>query len=44
MAVPLFASVEISRGLTTAILHLVIGLPILTLIPTMGRASRRKLH
>lgn len=41
MAVPLFASVEISRGLSTAALHLVIGLPILTLIPTMGRASRR---
>lgn len=42
MAVPLFASVEISRGLSTAVLHLVIGLPILTLIPTMGKASRRK--
>ncbi|MGB6041141.1 MAG: hypothetical protein WBG39_14950, partial [Gordonia sp. (in: high G+C Gram-positive bacteria)] len=39
---PLLLSAQISSGIGTAIVHLVIGLPILTLIPTMGRSSHRK--
>ena len=40
--IPIAASVELSRGIATAVLHLFIGLPILILIPTMGEHSRRK--
>lgn len=36
---PLLLSEQISSGIGTAVLHLIIGLPVLTLIPTMGRAS-----
>ncbi|MBM7366652.1 hypothetical protein [Gordonia hydrophobica] len=36
---PLFLSAEISSGIGTAILHFIIGMPVLTLIPTMSRAS-----
>lgn len=39
---PLLLSAQISSGIGTAIVHLVIGLPILTLIPTMGRSSHKK--
>ncbi|MGB3697331.1 MAG: DUF6069 family protein [Gordonia sp. (in: high G+C Gram-positive bacteria)] len=39
---PLFLSQEISSGIGTAVMHFIIGMPVLTLIPTMGRASRRK--
>lgn len=37
--VPLLLSAEISVGIATAIVHLVIGLPILALIPAMGNKS-----
>lgn len=37
--VPLFLSAEISSGIGTAVMHFIIGLPVLTLIPTMGRAG-----
>ncbi len=37
--IPLLLSAEISVGIATAILHLIIGLPILGLIPTMGQKS-----
>lgn len=39
--VPLLADGDIWRGLATAFLHLCIGLPILSLIPTMGNRSKR---
>lgn len=42
VVIPLALSAEISTGIGTAIMHLIIGLPVLTLIPTMGNASRRK--
>lgn len=37
--IPLLLSQEISVGLATAAMHLVIGVPILALIPTVGRKS-----
>lgn len=40
--VPLLLSAEFSVGIATAIVHLVIGLPILTLIPAMGHKSIRQ--
>ncbi|MFT4085788.1 MAG: hypothetical protein QM658_01320 [Gordonia sp. (in: high G+C Gram-positive bacteria)] len=40
--VPLTASSELHIGIATAIIHLVIGLPVLTLIPTMGSHSQRR--
>ncbi|MGO3326696.1 DUF6069 family protein [Gordonia sp. (in: high G+C Gram-positive bacteria)] len=42
VVIPLALSAEISTGIGTALMHLIIGLPVLTLIPTMGSASRRK--
>lgn len=42
--IPLFLSAEISSGIGTAVMHFIIGMPVLTLIPTMGRASARKNH
>ncbi|WP_026919199.1 DUF6069 family protein [Gordonia shandongensis] len=33
---------QYASGIGTAIMHLLIGLPVLTLIPTMGRSSTRK--
>ena len=42
VVIPLALSAEISTGIGTAIMHLIIGLPVFTLIPTMGTASRRK--
>ena len=40
--IPLFLSAEISSGIGTAIMHFIIGMPVLTLIPTMGRASANR--
>ncbi|GAB06119.1 hypothetical protein M2359_001984 [Gordonia amarae] len=40
--IPLLLSAEISVGIATAILHLIIGLPILALIPAMGQKSLRR--
>lgn len=37
--VPLVLSAEISVGIATAVLHLVIGIPILALVPAMGHKS-----
>ncbi|MFW0784283.1 hypothetical protein AAFP35_07145 [Gordonia sp. CPCC 206044] len=37
--IPLVLSAEISVGIATAILHLIIGVPILILVPTMGHKS-----
>ncbi|WP_132993902.1 DUF6069 family protein [Gordonia zhaorongruii] len=42
VVVPLALSAEISTGIGTAVMHLVIGLPVFSLIPTMGSASRKK--
>ena len=42
VVVPLLLSAEFSVGLGTAIMHLVIGLPILALIPAMGEKSLRR--
>ncbi|GAA4673731.1 DUF6069 family protein [Gordonia humi] len=42
VVIPLALSNEISTGIGTAVMHLIIGIPVLTLIPTMGTASRRK--
>lgn len=42
IVVPLAASQDIWRGVATGVLHLFIGLPILSLIPTMGNHSQRK--
>ncbi|EGD56624.1 hypothetical protein [Gordonia neofelifaecis] len=39
---PLLLSDQISSGIGTAVLHLIIGLPVLTLIPTMGHASSNR--
>lgn len=38
--VPLTVDADIWRGLATGILHVCIGLPVLSLIPTMGSRSR----
>lgn len=40
--IPLFLSAEISSGIGTAVMHFIIGMPVLTLIPTMGRASTKR--
>ncbi|GAC69763.1 DUF6069 family protein [Gordonia soli] len=40
--VPLLLSSEISVGIGTAVMHLVIGLPILALIPAMGHKSTQR--
>ncbi|GAB88404.1 hypothetical protein [Gordonia rhizosphera] len=37
--IPLVLSVEVSVGIATAVLHLIIGVPVLVLIPTMGHKS-----
>lgn len=37
--IPLLLSAEVSVGIATAVLHLVIGIPILILIPAMGHKS-----
>ncbi|MAU83232.1 DUF6069 family protein [Gordonia sp. Z-3] len=37
--IPLILSAELSVGIATAILHLIIGLPIISLIPAMGHKS-----
>ncbi|GEE02047.1 hypothetical protein nbrc107696_24930 [Gordonia spumicola] len=42
VVIPITLSAEISTGIGTAVMHLIIGLPVLLLIPTMGTASRRK--
>ncbi|GAC80650.1 MULTISPECIES: DUF6069 family protein [Gordonia] len=42
VVIPLTMSAEISTGIGTAVMHLIIGLPVLALIPTMANASRRK--
>ncbi|MFZ2511644.1 MAG: DUF6069 family protein [Gordonia sp. (in: high G+C Gram-positive bacteria)] len=39
--VPLTVDADIWRGLATGILHVCIGIPILSLIPTMGSRSQR---
>lgn len=39
VVIPLLLSAEFSVGLATAAMHLVIGLPLLTLIPAMGEKS-----
>ena len=39
--VPLAADGDIWRGLATGVLHVCIGLPVLSLIPTMGNRSHR---
>lgn len=38
--IPLVLSSEVSVGLGTAVMHLIIGLPIFSLIPAMGHKSR----
>ncbi|MEP9392167.1 DUF6069 family protein [Gordonia sp. VNQ95] len=40
VVVPLVLSAQFSVGLGTAIMHLMIGLPVLSLIPAMGHKSR----
>ncbi|MEE4022485.1 hypothetical protein V1Y59_05280 [Gordonia sp. PKS22-38] len=37
--IPLILSAELSVGIATAVVHLIIGLPIATLVPAMGRKS-----
>ncbi|WAC54841.1 hypothetical protein [Gordonia sp. SL306] len=37
--IPLVLSSEVSVGIATAVLHLIIGLPILALVPAMGHKS-----
>ena len=37
--IPLVLSAQISTGISTAVVHLVIGLPVLSLIPAMGEKS-----
>ncbi|AZG44833.1 hypothetical protein [Gordonia insulae] len=39
--IPLVLSAELSVGIATAVLHLVIGIPILALVPAMGHKSIR---
>lgn len=40
--IPLVLSSEVSVGIGTAVMHLVIGLPVLSLIPAMGAKSRNR--
>lgn len=40
--VPLIVYTDIAAGISSAVLHLIIGLPILTLIPTMARQSTKQ--
>jgi len=42
--IPLIASIntDFGSGVVTAIIHLCIGLPVLTLIPTMGNQSQKR--
>ena len=38
---PVAADGDIWRGLATGVLHVCIGLPVLSLIPTMGNRSKQ---
>ncbi|MFT4041843.1 MAG: DUF6069 family protein [Gordonia sp. (in: high G+C Gram-positive bacteria)] len=40
--VPLVLSAQLSTGIGTAVMHLVIGLPLFSLIPAMGQKSLRR--
>ncbi|GAC56739.1 hypothetical protein GOHSU_12_01290 [Gordonia hirsuta DSM 44140 = NBRC 16056] len=40
--VPLAADADIWRGLTSGVIHVCIGIPVLSLIPTMGNRSKNR--
>ncbi|MDL9937093.1 hypothetical protein QSJ18_10100 [Gordonia sp. ABSL1-1] len=42
VVIPLILSDQVSVKIGTAVMHLIIGIPVLTLIPTMGHKSRNR--
>ncbi|MGV9824521.1 MULTISPECIES: DUF6069 family protein [unclassified Gordonia (in: high G+C Gram-positive bacteria)] len=42
VVIPLVLSAQISTGIGTAVMHLIIGLPLISLIPAMGEKSKRR--